>query len=334
MLFSVAAAVALPALAWASPMAESISVKVEPKQKINGTLEYSTQCKKCPYQLCTNVNIPYGGDNITATCWTNGDKIDDDDMWLKTVDNCYVAEYDLKEYAGDWSQDLKYCGKVPKTITTQKSKVRYLSECKWESGTSSETIKYYGRDVDITLTCWVEGSEIVKDKYWYKTTDNCHVSGSGLWGKPDRSRLDNCGPDPYPRANETRRSLDSDIVVPGKTVEVAEETTQPKKKKSGIVTSLLRRWLEPGKIGEEYAACLSCPALAPNATCKQIKRYEFNDTVTSQCVRFEQINFPNGTFEDYYWMLTTDWCYTKSSDFWEPPYDHYRYPSCDNWPGY
>lgn len=43
--------------------------KVDPKPKVNGTVEYSSQCKTCPYNLCTNVNTPYGGDNVTLTCW-------------------------------------------------------------------------------------------------------------------------------------------------------------------------------------------------------------------------------------------------------------------------
>lgn len=104
------------------------------------------------------------------------------------------------------SADLEYCGRVPLNITRQPASVRYLSECKWGPSTSSESIAYYGRDVDVTLTCWADGSVVMDDPYWYKvcrrsisscpyprltrhkqTTDNCHVSGSGLWEKPGKA---------------------------------------------------------------------------------------------------------------------------------------------------
>lgn len=61
----------LPALAVAAPYLQTLSIEVEPKQVIvNGTVEYTSQCKTCPYNLCPNVNVPWGGDNVTLTCWT------------------------------------------------------------------------------------------------------------------------------------------------------------------------------------------------------------------------------------------------------------------------
>lgn len=39
--------------------------------------------------------------------------------------------------------------------------MRFLSECKWGTDNYNETIKYYGRDQDLTLTCWLEGASIV-----------------------------------------------------------------------------------------------------------------------------------------------------------------------------
>lgn len=67
------------------------------------------------------------------------------------------------------SADLPSCGRVPLKITKQDNKVRYLSECKWTSSTSSESIKFYGRDQDVTLTCFVpDGSNILNNTNWYK----------------------------------------------------------------------------------------------------------------------------------------------------------------------
>uniref|UniRef100_A0A8H7KDY0 Cyanovirin-N domain-containing protein n=1 Tax=Bionectria ochroleuca TaxID=29856 RepID=A0A8H7KDY0_BIOOC len=317
-----------------SPVVETLNaqVKEQPRQ-VNGTVEYSTMCKSCPYDLCPNVNIPWGGDIVTLTCWAEGDNVGDTKLWLKTTENCYISEYDLVEYQGDFRTDLKTCGKVPLKITKQPAKVRYLSECKWGYSTSDESMKFYGRDLDVTLTCWTEGGEVLNNPYWYKTTDNCHVSGSGLWATPNREKLDNCGPEPGPRINETKRSIDDDgarpVELPSREddeeeVEIVEDE-EP---------SLLRRWLQPEQIGEEYAPCYKCPTATTSSTCPRVKRYEYNNTVVSQCLTSEDVTYPNGSFSSTYWLLTTDWCYVNGNDFWVPPWDNYRYPRCSNWAGY
>lgn len=60
----------LPAMALATPVMDTLSIEVAPKQVVNGTVEYTTQCKTCPYNLCPNVVVPWGGDNVTLSCWT------------------------------------------------------------------------------------------------------------------------------------------------------------------------------------------------------------------------------------------------------------------------
>lgn len=62
-------------------------------------------------------------------------------------------------------EDLANCGTVPKVITEQPAKIRYLTECKWGYSTSDESITYYGRDLDLNVLCWAEGDEIQGDKY-------------------------------------------------------------------------------------------------------------------------------------------------------------------------
>lgn len=59
----------LPALALAAPLLDSVTVQVQPKQTVNGVTEYTTQCKTCPFNLCTNGSVPWGGENVTLTCW-------------------------------------------------------------------------------------------------------------------------------------------------------------------------------------------------------------------------------------------------------------------------
>lgn len=96
---------------------------------------------------------------------------------------------------------------------------------------------------------------------------------------------------------------------------------------------LLRRWLQEGKIGEEYAGCYSCPNSVRNETCHLVTVYEYNQTVISQCV--DTLAEPRGP-----WVVsclpwrrelarlikpslkyTTDWCYVNGTEFWEPPWD-------------
>jgi hypothetical protein len=312
---SLLAALSLPLLALASPLTDDVAVNARQQPTVNGTVEYATTCKKCPYLLCANIEAPWYDEVLTFTCYTEGELIDDNDLWLKTTSNCYVAEYDLIEYAGDYTQELEYCGEVELDITEQDATVRYLSEGKWGYDTSSESLEYYGRDEDVTLTCWTDGADVNGNGYWYKTTDNCHISGSGLWEQPDHSELDNCGPEPGPRPNETRRGLEVD-------------ERDIKTKESG---ELNRRWLQPEIIGEEYAPCYTCPTPDTNSTCYVKKTYEFNDTVVSQCLSSQDYVYPNGSTAYFHWMLTTDWCYVEGFFFWVPPWDNYRYPRCEYW---
>lgn len=100
----------------------------------------------------------------------------------------------------------------------------------------------------------------------------------------DHSTLDNCGPEPFPRANETLRR---------RSAEPSEESS-----------SLARRWLQPEIIGEEYAPCYSCPSATVNGSCEVERVYEFNDTVVSQCLTNEYVTYPNGTVASFRWLVS------------------------------
>lgn len=57
------------------------------------------------------------------------------------------------------SKDLKPCGNIPQKITKQAARLKYLSTCNWKRYTEGQVIAYYGRDKDITLTCWGQGTD-------------------------------------------------------------------------------------------------------------------------------------------------------------------------------
>lgn len=101
----------------------------------------------------------------------------------------------------------------------------------------------------------------------------------------DRSRLDYCGPGDAPVEEEQRRSPDE-------------------QKSESIRSSVDRRWLQPGLIGEEYAPCYSCPAAARTSPCNRVATYEFNDTVVSQCTTTRELRYENGTYINARWMVS------------------------------
>lgn len=70
----------IAALALSIGVNAKASIKSATKPSINGTLEFGveTECKTCPYTLCTNKAF-YGYDTqVTLTCWTEGTSIAND----------------------------------------------------------------------------------------------------------------------------------------------------------------------------------------------------------------------------------------------------------------
>lgn len=55
-------------------------VKGDFKPAINNTLEkgVETECKTCPYSLCTNKAFYTYSTTVTLACWTSGDSIGND----------------------------------------------------------------------------------------------------------------------------------------------------------------------------------------------------------------------------------------------------------------
>lgn len=158
----------------------------------------------------------------------------------------------------------------------------------------------------------VSPSKLTKNK---QTTDNCHVSGSGLWAEPgrltqsgfdqsmltriDRDGLDNCGPGSGPRINETKRAFKDEA-----------HDTQALCREDEALT---KRYLVAEQIGEEYAPCYTCPSANGGPSCRRKKRYEYNDTVVSQCLTYGETTYPNGTIESILWLVSFNHCLNGTS---------------------
>ncbi|KAF2801055.1 hypothetical protein K505DRAFT_403638 [Melanomma pulvis-pyrius CBS 109.77] len=274
------------------------------KPYINTTAEYNTECKTCPHSLCTNQLAYSGADEFNATCWTRGTKIVGDNLWLKSEAGCYVTQYDVIEYEGDYTKDLKYCGRESEeeNITEEDARTQYKSECQICPELGCDIVAYLPEDTDVTLTCWTDqGQIIIDDPYWMKTTNNCYVAQKGLYSKPDITYLDNCGPIPFLEllyhTNDTGTD-DPDTTTP--VTPISKRDALPVPVDQGV------NYLINVTVGEDYANCRTCP----KETCKLEKRYPFNTEVWLQC-----LVETNGTW----WSETTDFCYVKNSDFWESP---------------
>ncbi|KAF2643619.1 hypothetical protein P280DRAFT_394935 [Massarina eburnea CBS 473.64] len=287
-------------------------VAADKKAFITSQAEVNTECKTCPRSLCPNV-VAYAqeGDLFNVTCWTRGTKIMGDDLWLKSDAGCYVTQYDVFEYEGDYSEDLAYCGKASEEqhLTTEDATLRYKTECRICPEISCDIIAYLPEETDITLTCWTdEGQIVIDDPYHLKTTNNCYVAEIGLYQKPDKTYLDNCGPIPLLEIEKHWNENGTSEV----------NKRDPHASPNPVPSTLGTQYLINVTVGEDVANCRSCP----DEKCGIQERYTFNEEVWLQCLA----TGTNGTW----WSETIDFCYVKNSDFWESPEgDYYRNPLCE-----
>ncbi|KAF2853154.1 hypothetical protein T440DRAFT_444950 [Plenodomus tracheiphilus IPT5] len=275
------------------------NVNAELKAYIATSAEFNTECKTCPRSLCPN-QLYYGqGDSFNTTCWTRGTKIMGDRLWLKSEAGCYITQYDVLEYDGDYTTDLEYCGSESEelNLTIEDATLKYKGECRICPNLTCDTMAWLKENTDLELTCWYpEGQIVIDDPYWLKTTNNCYVSRKHLYSKPDITYLDNCGPIPYlePEKHNNENGT-SDV---------------NKRKTTSVLQPFGAMYLANVTVGEEYAYCRSCP----DEKCGSEKRYEFEQEVWIQCVTE---NLANETW----WSETIDFCYVKNSDFWKGPDD-------------
>ncbi|KAF2260564.1 hypothetical protein CC78DRAFT_589551 [Lojkania enalia] len=288
-----------------------VTTNAEVKPYISTEAEYRTECKTCPRSLCTNTLYYEGGESLNATCWTRGTKIMGDRLWLKTESECYVTQYDVLEYDGDYTTDLAYCGKKSEEqhLTLEDATLQYKTECRICPSITCDTVSYLKEDTDVTLTCWTDEDTqiIIDDPYWMKTTNNCYVAQKNLYSKPDITYLDNCGPIPFLEVlHHWNENGTSDV-----------NKREPDALSLPVPIEQSAQYLINVTVGEEYAYCRYCP----EDRCRVKKRYEFDQEVWLQC-----LVDTNGTW----WSETTDFCYVKNSDFWQSPEgDYYRNPLCE-----
>ncbi|POS75078.1 hypothetical protein DHEL01_v206520 [Diaporthe helianthi] len=162
----------------------------------------NTECKTCPYSLCPNQLAIGSGEDLTLTCWTYGDNIVDSNIWLRTTDGCYVTQWDIIEYAGDYTNTagFPFCGDIPQTYTTATSATIYYTECNIipETVERQDRIKMYKTEVDLTLTCSTdEGESILGNTRWFKTLSNCYVPEAQIEWVEYGVAFDSCGPIPF-----------------------------------------------------------------------------------------------------------------------------------------
>ncbi|CAA9956734.1 hypothetical protein PTMSG1_00342 [Pyrenophora teres f. maculata] len=274
--------------------------------------EYRTECKTCPRSLCPNQLYYDYEETFNATCWTHGTKIMGDNLWLKSEAGCYVTQYDVVEYPGDYTTDLKYCGSASEVqnLTIADATTKYKTECRICPSLTCDTISYLKEDTDLELTCWhPDGQLIIDDPYWLKTSNNCYVARKNLYQPPDLTRLDNCGPIPFLEDlwhnNENGTS------------DVNKREAKP------VPGPFSANYLINITVGEEYSYCRSCT----NTTCEVEKTYEFDQEVYVQCISLDSAGL-------LWWSLTTDFCYVPNSDFWQyVEGDYYRMPLCEYFDG-
>lgn len=244
-----------------------------------------------------------------------------DNLWLKSEAGCYITQYDVLEYSGDYTEDLAYCGRASENqhLTLEDATLRWKTECRICPRLSCDTLAYLPEETDVTLTCWTpDGQVIIDDPYWHKTTNNCYVAQKNLWEKPDITYLDNCGPIPILEPEKHWNENGTSDINKRDTTE--EDTTDfiPASKTPDMTLN----YIVNVTVGEEYAYCRSCA----KESCRSQKRYEFNQEVWLQCL--VNVGGPNGTSS--WWSQTTDFCYMKNTDFWEAPQgDFYRFPLCE-----
>ncbi|KAF2241750.1 hypothetical protein BU26DRAFT_571501 [Trematosphaeria pertusa] len=296
---------------------------------ILNTVQVPTECKTCPYTLCPNKAAYSNSQSITLSCWTEGTNIVDDTTWLKSQDNCFVTQYDLLEYPGDYTTALPSCGDILPSYTRTTARTRYMTDCYFTPAVNEKRLapKHYKYGIDLPLLCTAHNrSALMGRTTWFKTPSNCYVHETTLWDVEDADELDDCGPLPP--------GLTPDDHVPETTTTtssvVAKQTggVREKGSRTGTGTGIGKRWLYNTTIGEEYVNCTEKASVMPSQTRRV---YEFGQAVVPQCATWGDSERGNGT--GIIFLFTTDFSYVRD---WETDpglrEDFYRenyYPPCE-----
>ncbi|KAK7179961.1 hypothetical protein DPSP01_009871 [Paraphaeosphaeria sporulosa] len=192
------------ALPYCGPGSEDEDLTLE-----DATLKYKTECRICPTISCDTVAYLKEDTDVELTCWTpDGQVIIDDPYWMKTTNNCYVAQKNL--YSKPDITYLDPCGPIPyleieKHFNENGTSDVDKRDAAPEPGTfapsylinvtvgenyalcrscAQETCRVERRyvfDQEVWLQCLVD----TNGTWWSETTDFCYVKNSDFWQSPE-----------------------------------------------------------------------------------------------------------------------------------------------------
>ncbi|KAF4631675.1 hypothetical protein G7Y89_g6456 [Cudoniella acicularis] len=270
---------------------------------INTTLSSDDEnCRFCPYEACASYDIYIEKQTHTFSCWTHGEKFaanDSDNIWLRSENNCYIPQYQLK-YNGTAQEDLAYCGasSEEKIFNTQNATVQWDTECNsvpWFLDIVNEvrTVQKYKPGVEVTLTCWYASTEstALGDSIFTYTTDKCYISETGLYEKADQTLLPNC--------------------------EHNAKAPPPQRRYPHVVETLSTKKPRHARPAVEKQDFLFEVQMTSDAPCREhptntsaiVTTYRDGTNATVQC-----FTAPPGRGGPLLWMETTDWCYITELD--------------------
>ncbi|KAK3210134.1 hypothetical protein GRF29_44g1728573 [Pseudopithomyces chartarum] len=189
----------------------------------DATTKYKTECRICTSISCDTVAYLKENTELELTCWTpTGQIIIDDPYWMKTTNNCYVAQKNL--YSKPDITYLDPCGPIPfmeiathfnENGTSEVNKrsspreERFLPETKALSSPDHEVITpaylinvTVGEEYAYCRTCaddscraerryvfdqevWLQCLVNTNGTWWSETTDFCYVKNSDFWQYPE-----------------------------------------------------------------------------------------------------------------------------------------------------
>ncbi|KAH8601108.1 hypothetical protein B0O99DRAFT_681143 [Bisporella sp. PMI_857] len=192
--------------------------------------KYMAECMITPWRGADYIAYHKYGKDLTVTCYAdNEDQIINDATWVKTTQNCYVAQIHLTEKVD--KTELEACGPIPNLSLNSTSSAdtvspddrsaaqsstiaphsqpqfdkRYLVNvtvgedyalCHREARVNSTVVRRYPWEREVWLQCLeiIDNPENVTDRYWSLTTDFCYVRSVDFWQSPegDNYRFPQC----------------------------------------------------------------------------------------------------------------------------------------------
>ncbi|KAK9319794.1 hypothetical protein V1517DRAFT_28082 [Lipomyces orientalis] len=130
----------------------------------------SVNCRSGPGTSYSVVKTYSKGQDVSITCQAPGTDINGDNLWDKTSDGCYVADYYVS--TGTTGYVTSKCGAGSGGYPITGDSVN----CRSGPGTSYSVVKTYSKGQDVSITCQAPGTDINGDNLWDKTSDGCYVA--------------------------------------------------------------------------------------------------------------------------------------------------------------